>query len=317
MQHLIISYTVVVHDNPQQFGRLIAKLQGEGVAFFVHVDRKANIESFKTQTAGYPNVHYTAQRWDVKWGDYSVLGAFVEYLKEVRCKAPGSFIIHLSGQDYPVKSNHQIREFVEQHRQDIFMTYFSLPHPAWSGNGGLDRIYDWHFHLSERDMVSVKPLAFTKQNMRAFAKTLLRKPALFRTLLCRFLTARSYPLDYKVHYGGEFWMSMPEEVATRVLDLMQQRPDIERFYKYCRHPDETLLQTIILNQDDLRIRVKNNCLKYIDWSGKRGQLPLTFTMEEDGELCRAAEDPDLLFARKFDTRMDESVLDYIDRLTVE
>lgn len=317
MKNLIISYTIVVHDNPAQFGRLVTRLQNEGVVFFVHVDKKASIELFKNETAGYPNVYYTEQRWDVKWGDYSVLGAFIECLKEIRCKAPGSFIIHLSGQDYPVKSNRQIREFVEQHRQEVFMTYFSLPYSAWSGNGGLDRIYDWHFHLSGRDMVSIKPLTFTMQNMRALAKTLLRKPRLSLSLLHRFFIIRSYPLDYKVHYGGEFWMSMPEEVATRVLDLMEQRPEIEKFYKYCRHPDETLLQTIILNQGDLRIRVQNNCLKYIDWSGKRGQLPLTFTMEEKNDLHQAVKDSSRLFARKFDTRTDESVLDYIDRLIAE
>lgn len=309
-----ISYAIVAHNNPEQLGRLIDKLQSPDVSFFVHIDSKADIDSFKHQTSTHKNIFFIEKRWDVKWGDYSVVGAYIECLRVICEKTPGSFILHLSGQDYPVKSNEYIKEFISDHKNSIFLKHFELPLQSWKGNGGLDRVFSWHYHLGGRNVISFKPMDITHNNIRNIAWLLLGKPVLFPKLAVRFFCKRKYPLPYTTHYGGEFWMSMSQKTAGKILDTMKRNSRIEQYYRHCGNPDEIMLQTLILNQNDLRSNVENNCLKYIDWSGRRGQSPLTFTMEDRAEIQQAIENPSLLFARKFDINADSSILDYIDNV---
>lgn len=314
---MIISYAILVHSNPKQMGRLIDKLQAPDSMFFVHIDKKTDILPFKEQVAYYSNVIFTDKRWNVKWGDYSVLGAYIECLKEIKSKAPQSFVIHLSGQDYPLKNTQYIRSFVEQNSDRIFMSYFVLPNENWWGNGGLDRIFNYYYNFGNRRYASIKPLSLSLDNFKNISKTIVFRPLAIFSVISRFFLKRTYPLSYKNHFGGEFWISMPSNVSDWIIDMLADNPKIEQFYRLCEIPDEIMFHTLILNQKELVTTVENNCIKYINWSGKRGQLPLTLTIEEKREIEQVVfHEPSKLFARKFDTTIDCSILDYIDSITM-
>lgn len=310
-----ISYVIITHSNPIQLRRLIDRLQAPGVVFFVHVDKKAKIEPFLSETASCDNVVFVENRLDVRWGDYSVVEAYLECLKVIRREAPGSFVFHLSGQDYPIKSNARIREFVDSHASDIFVKHHTLPTKDWVGNGGMDRVNLYFYHIRKRQYVSIVPRKLNGHNIRSILKT-IRRPSVLLQLIANMFRKRSYPLEVAKHYGGEFWISMPEAAASRILDFMQRNPEVEKYYKLCGHPDEIMLHTLICNADYLQeFTIVNSTLKYIEWRDKRGaSLPLTLIWEDKDDVDIALTNPQQLFARKFDSAVDDKIIGYIDEI---
>src|SRR5205823_4219631 len=63
-----------------------------------------------------------------------------------RRRLPFDYVILLTGQDYPIKSNRQIDEFFLQQEGWSFMEYFRLPWDKWD-YGGLNRIESWHLRV--------------------------------------------------------------------------------------------------------------------------------------------------------------------------
>lgn len=76
-----INYIILTHKNPIQLERLISKLEDKDVTFFVHIDAKANIESFKYLEKD--NVIFLENRVDVIWGDFSIVQATLNAMKSV------------------------------------------------------------------------------------------------------------------------------------------------------------------------------------------------------------------------------------------
>lgn len=308
-----ISYAIVVHNNVPQFERLINKLQADNVAFFVHVDAKSDIEPFKNATQQYNNVHYTTRRCKVHWGGYSVLEAYILCLKLIRDVAPGSFVLHLSGADYPLKSNQQIADFVAKNHDRIFIKHFKIPFEGWAPEKGASRVYYWFFTMGQRQPVLLKPLGFTWQNIRQLVYILYRHTGSFPKIFLCFFRKRRYPLKVESIYGGEFWMSMPESVSSSLLDFLDNNSKVIKYYGNCQSPDETLFQTVLLNNTEFKDRVTNNCLKLIEWEGGKNGSPITLTMSNKEQIAQAIKEPSKLFARKFDPAVDSAVFDYIDQ----
>lgn len=309
-----ISYALVVHNNVPQFERLINKLQASDVAFFVHVDAKTDIKPFENATQHYNNVHYVEDRCSVRWGDYSVLEAYLLCLRLIREMAPNSFVLHISGSDYPLKSNRQIADFIDQNADRIFIKHFKLPYDGWAPEQGMSRTHYWAFNLDQKQQVLLKPLDFTWSNVRQLAYILYRHTGSFAKMFFCFFTKRRYPFDVESLYGGEFWMSMPESVSSSVLNFLDRNPKVVKYYSHCQSPDETLLQTVLLNNAEFKDHIENNCLKLIEWEGGKNGSPITFTMEQKEQITKAINEPSKLFARKFDPSTDSAVLDYIDSL---
>ena len=53
-------------------------------------------------------------------------------------------VVLLSGQDYPIKPNAYIEDFLAAGSESSFFMHFPLPTANWS-HGGMRRFCDWHF----------------------------------------------------------------------------------------------------------------------------------------------------------------------------
>ena len=52
----------------------------------------------------------------------------------------------LTGQDFPVKNNEEIKTRLDRHPGWSFLSYFPVPdNEEWLPDGGLDRIDRWYF----------------------------------------------------------------------------------------------------------------------------------------------------------------------------
>ncbi|HTB24505.1 MAG TPA: hypothetical protein VK711_04000, partial [Puia sp.] len=66
---LIITYT-----SPIQTKRLVASLNNGEFDFYIHLDKKINIETHR-ELFGIPNVYFVDHRINIRWGGYSTVEA--------------------------------------------------------------------------------------------------------------------------------------------------------------------------------------------------------------------------------------------------
>jgi hypothetical protein len=94
-----------------------------------------------------------------------------------------------------------------------------------------------------------------------------------------------------------------------VVDFVKKHPRIRRFAKYTWAPDEYLIPTLVMNSH-LRNSVVHDNFRYVDWS-QGGPNPKILTVNDFESLKKS----DKLLARKFDIKVDTSILDKLDEIT--
>jgi hypothetical protein len=87
--------------------------------------------------------------------------------------------------------------------------------------------------------------------------------------------------------------------------FVHANPDYVRFFGHVLIPDELFFQTIIMNSE-LRGSIENDNLRFLDWS--RDPRPAVLVQKDLPALLSSHK----LFARKFDERIDSSILDLLD-----
>ena len=149
--------------------RAIATLSCQGCAFFVHIDRKADIGNF-SGTNG-ENV-WISERIPVYWGEFSqVRAAIVLMTQALKCTVEYDYLVLLTGSTYPLRSGRYIQAFLQDNRGSEFISMVKMPAPGKP----LSRINTLRFP-------STKPV-------RRFPSRALAKVGLAQR-------------DYKEHLGG-------------------------------------------------------------------------------------------------------------------
>jgi hypothetical protein len=117
-------------------------------------------------------------------------------------------------------------------------------------------------------------------------------------------------LDENEPWQGSNWLSVNRKIVERLIEEDVKDGELVKFYK--KHikatpnmhpcPQETVLQTFIANQEDLKIDYNN--YRYINWQGTKNWSPnnLTFAHYEDIKKSGAH------WARKFDNTTVSSSL---------
>lgn len=273
--HLILTYT-----NPRQTERMIRQLAHENFDFYIHVDKKFDINPHLFMEA-LPNVYFINNRVDVKWAGYSTVVATFECIKEI--VATGieyDFINFLSGQDYPIKSADQINNFFEENRGKEFLSYRDIKN-------------EWKEGLLRMEKYYLSGYEFR-------GKTRLEN------LINKVMPKRKLPNNLHPYGKSMFWMLSPA-TAMYVVNTVENDKKLKDFFWLCWASDEFVFQTILLNSP-IKDKIINDNYRYIDWSAG-GANPKVLN-ESDAEKISASKD---LFARKFDMVNSPGILDYIDK----
>lgn len=119
-----IAYFVLVHRYPDQFKRLFRAIQDPENVYLIHVDKnsgpdlQAEIAAF---LAPYPNAAMLESRRAL-WGGYSLVDAELRGMERLlEMGADWEFFINLSGQDFPLATQKQIRSFLGAQRGKEFI----------------------------------------------------------------------------------------------------------------------------------------------------------------------------------------------------
>ena len=304
------NYIILAHKNPQQLARMIRRLDSEQAFFYIHLDLRANMADFQSEI-NKPNVCFISKREECFWGDYSIVKATLNLIYAVAEDQRKGFVILMSGQDYPIKNNNNIDDFLAQNSECNFIDIVPIEE-KWNRKMVKDKV--WHYHIlhsSKRgDSNSYAPFFYTdiKQKMRIFIHFLKGRLS-FKNLkkLCQL--PKRNPIFDKQYAGSQWWALNEKTLKKMYCYIKANEQSLENYYKYTSAPDEIFFQSILMylidNDKDIKILPS---LTYVNWHRKGCTLPVTFQKDDLEELTRQCN----LFARKFDTEFDTEILDLLD-----
>jgi len=281
-----IAYLIIAHNTPQHTRRLVKSLSSESSWIYIHLDKKSSDKSL-SETGG-ENVCFIQSRIPVYWGDYSFIEATLILLRTALSSSIrfDRFVL-LSGADYPLRSASEIERFFANHSDVEFIS--SVPLPS-EGAG--------------------KPLS----RLNAYIP---RPGSLTSGLINKLMQMGVFPYerDHRKYlqelqpYGGSAWWALSREACLYILDFVEKRKRVVKFFKNMLCSDESLVHTILGNSP-FRSKIVRS-LTYVDWS-EGGNNP-AYISEKHLDFFRMHSSfiPDevfgggtMLFARKFS---DDSV----------
>ncbi len=292
-----VAYLILAHRNPKLIKKAVECLSCEGISFFIHIDRKVDIEQFDSIRGN--NVFFIAERIPVYWGEFSQMQAIFLLIQEALA-APRQYdyLLLLSGSDFPLRSGPYIHNFLEINRGREFITLFKLPAPGMP----LSRINTLRFPSN---------------------RPILR--FLFRALAKVGFAQRDYRKSFGnlKPYSGHTWWALSREACNYIIKFAQDHPQLVQFFENTHASDEMLIHTILGNSP-FRSRIQRH-LVYEDWptEGRRYHPKMiTATHVDLFDSQDEVSPPDLhgpgemLFARKFsddDLHLVERVEEMINK----
>ena len=274
-----IAHLILAHSDPQQLGRLVNALQNSNAFFFIHIDKKTELDPFRFLEKT-DRVYLIKNRVKVAWGAYSIIEATLNGLKEILSSSIGiEYINLLSGADYPLMKAEKIHEFFDEHRDQNFMEYLSVTE-EWKE--AIPRLTE--YHLTNYDF----PGKYAAQKW-----------------LNRLTSKRKMPNNL-IPVGRSQWFSINADAARFILTYLNENPNVVKFFKLTWAPDEILFQTILYNSEFKRNLINDN-LRYIDWSAGKAS-PEILTMSDLTKLRTSKA----LFARKFSMTKHPEIMDQLD-----
>jgi len=277
---MTIAYLIFAYKNPQLINRAIRVLTNEQCDFFVHIDRKSNINDF-SRIQGQ-NVFLMQKRIPVYWAEFSGVEAILLLIRQALAHARTyDYFVLLSGSEYPLRSARYIHAFFEQHQGLEFISTVRMPNE--DAGKPISRIDTMRFPSS--------------QPFRRFVGRALARVGLARR-------------DHKAYlrglepYSGNTWWALTRDACHHISQFADHNPYLESYFRNVFAPEEIFFHTILGNSP-FRSRVRRNLI-YEDWS-ERGPRPqmiderhVAFFKSRE-KIC--ADDiygeGELLFARKF------------------
>ena len=277
-----LAYFILCHRYPEHVKRLINRLCDEDSYFVLHVDKRAAPDVYETLSdfsRTVPRV-YLCRRHRCYWGRFGIVQGTISCIQEaVRLDLPFERAFLLSGQDYPIKTVPQIRDFLSRNEDREYIESFPLEEPN-----------RWSEAVGEYNAVN-----------RVFYWTLF-----FRSRFIHLRWRRQFPFGFRPH-GGSQWWCLTRECIVYLDTFIRKHPTYLRYFKTTFIPDEAFFQSILSNSP-LRSRIVSDDLRYMDWQHPNPMYPRTL---ETNDFERLASSPSL-FARKFDDRSKE-LLNIIDK----
>lgn len=271
----MIAYFILVHRYPQQFKRLFAAIYAPGNQYVIHIDKSSGPE-LAADIASFLRPYQGARILEAQnalWGGYSLVDAELRGMALLLAMdSQWTHYINLSGQDYPLKSQSYIRQFLAAHPGQQFIR-------------ALDQRRD------RPDTINRISHRFVEAN-----------GTITPTGIARDFISGDRP------FIGTQWKA----VSRAFCEFACHDPEAEKYKDFYRDSfiaDEAFFQTLIMNNAG-QGQVMNDDLRMIDWvpDGDIKLRPRNFTVADFTALSSSAD----LFARKFDAEEDDAILGLLD-----
>ena len=268
-----IAFILLTHKDPQGVVDQARRLTATGDHVVIHYDRRASADDYRLirqSLDGNALVAFAPRRFKCGWGEWSLVAATLSALREAERAFPeATHFYMLSGDCMPIKSAGYARDFLDRDDCD-YIESFDFFDSDWIKTGiKAERLIYRHWFNERR-------------STRVFYASIGVQKAL--------RLDRRLPRGIQVMIGSQWWC-LRRQTVEAVLRLVQQRPDLPRFFRTTWIPDETFFQTLVAHlvpKGEIRRR-SPTCLLFTDYG-----MPVTFYNDHYDLLTRQ----DYLFARK-------------------
>jgi len=271
-----LAYLITAYKQPALFKRVFEAIYDPENHYLVHIDKKSPAEvhgEIGSFLADYPNARLMeSSNW--VYGGYSAVEIQLRGMNELLA-LDWDYFINLTGQDFPLKTQAEIKAFLADHPGRNFIQVRDQRR-EWPQS--CFRI-KWRF-VELRGRVPLPP----------------RKRVIPIPIPTRFMEGIT-------PYAGSTWFILSREFCQYV----SRDESIEKYKSFYRHtyiPEEGFFQTIIMHSSFRETVVSDN-KRLIMWPGGRIH---TFNAGDYSSLVES----DAFFARKFDESINHEML---NRLT--
>jgi Core-2/I-Branching enzyme len=183
----------------------------------------------------------------------------------------------ISGQDYPIQSNHAILEFLEKHPHEEFMEYYAMDIDDKKAEGWSPyyRFRRYHIWIGRKHKV----LPF-------FVK---KKPTI------------------PMYHGAQWWL-LTNNAIKFLANEFKNNKKWNSFMASGFLTDEAYIPSLIMSSK-LATNVVGKNVTYADWRNPTGPHPKTLSTSDFDDIVSSGA----LFARKLDMDMDANILDALDQ----
>lgn len=277
------AYVLSTHKGPAQVGRLVAALQPAPV--YLHVDlatpRKV-ASSICAAAAAAASVEFVP-RVRTGWASWGQVVAAVRGA-EMAARDGAAHVVHMTGQDYPLRSSADIDTFLAGFPGQSFIAWSPVPSPILGADGGVGRFREWHLPIrGKRAHIPVR---------------------------------RSIPAGLTPHWNQAQWC-ISSSLALQLASDLRERPDLVRYFRRVWMPDESFVATMAYSHR--AESVINENLWFVRWPADSSHPDVLGAADVDELRIASARGSEMggasrvkLFARKFDIEGDQHVLDLLD-----
>jgi hypothetical protein len=268
-----IAVLVLAHANPGVFERLVRALSHPSIAIFCHIDAKADLAAFRTQSCA--SVVFLEERVDINWGGYSMIEAELALFRAARRAGPFAAYAVISGDCLPLFDNAALVASLASTPHTLLC---QLQLPKDNNYLRLERIF-----LPDTSIGSFR-------GKRYFERYL--DPADF-PLIERAMAIYRNPERLKIaYYKSSQWFSVSDELLARMFDYLAGNPLYEEIFRFTAMPDEAFFPTLL---NIIQPAAKRHyALVDVDWT--RQPLPYVMQALSDFDVVSASRSP---FYRKF------------------
>jgi hypothetical protein len=299
-----VVYFILSHTNVPQVLRLIGRIRRDVPESFVLIHHDATNEPFDhAAVADDPQVRVLPKSINGEWGSYALVEIAFAGLEDLQARGVAyDYVVLLSGQDYPIDNLRAFETSLAASGDGFIQTD---PAPGTL----LDRYrFSWFRFPRALEFGVLHRIIglLTRFNER---QPYLR--FLSGRVGCRIGVApRMLPLGpgMELRKGTQWWALSARAIAF-VRAYAAQNPAYVRHYReHTIMPDESFFHTM-LSDRSAGFSFVNDDRRFSKWATRSSASP-EILGARDLEAIRSSGDA---FARKFDTRVDATILDALDQ----
>lgn len=298
-------YFIQSHRDPEQIARLVATLRrGSPRAHIVvgHDGRRCALSPSDLAAGG--EVDLFAVAGPVERGRLSLLQPYFQAIERLRReRVRYDWLVYLSGQDYPTRPLAAAEREISESGVDGFLRWwpaFGADNP-WGRRRQGYRRYAFRYRRAPRWATPILRLLRGLNGLQPLVH--------FQLTYGPFVGVRRVRTPFRggyVCWAGTQWTTLRRPCVEELTATLARDAGLLRYYASTICPDESLVQTVLLNSG--KFRFANDDLRYVDMRGTRTGSPRTLTGADLPELLAGHHH----FARKFELAVDRDVLRRLD-----
>lgn len=270
-----IAYFILVHRFPEQFKRLFKAIYHPENHYLIHIDQEVNIDIEKDVKAFLENYSsaYPLKSENIEKGGYRMVQSQLNGMKYLlsRC-LKWDFFINLSDQDFPLKSQNFIFEFLRRVKGKNFI---KMTNQIREKPDTLNQVENY-FQEIDIGFSGVPYTRFFMKNVTSYV-------------------------------GGQ-WMILTR-TCCEFICYSPEVKKFEDFYRNTLNADKSFFQTVLMNTSFKEIIINDDKRTIIWISDRDMKLRPKTLIGSDIEFLMQGDN---LFARKFDEKVDKPILNILE-----